>query len=138
MVKLLVLPGMIHGCSAIPIKNSSQLFYHMERQKTQNSQHSIEGEQSPGLTLPDLKTCDRVSVALVTELTNRGVRQNRVRRNRPTEVQSLIFDKGAKTLSSTRGAGTAARAHAENGSRPYGLHDNALNMHHRPQRKMQS
>lgn len=49
-VKLLALSGMIRG------HNKNSIFYHMERQKTPGSPHSIEGEPSTGLTLPALKT----------------------------------------------------------------------------------
>lgn len=75
----------------------------MKRQKTQNSQHNIEGEQSqrPNMSgLQDLvyNYSNQGGVVLAKAWTNRSVEQNRNPRNRPTQIWSIDLGQRKKSI----------------------------------------
>ena len=88
-VKLSVLPNLTHRFNATSIKISGSYIYvnqqtdfkvYIERQKTQNSQHNIEGEKLEELTLHNYSSQDNV----VLQKNRQSMEQNREPRNRPT------------------------------------------------------
>ena len=70
----------------------------MKKQKTQNSQFNIEGEEQIW-TLSDFRTHYEAAViktVLAKGQSHRSVKQKRESRNRPFEIELTNFGKGAK------------------------------------------
>lgn len=89
----------------------------MASQKTQKSQHNIEGEEQSWRTeTTHAKTCYKVTVIKTVWYWQKNREIDKWNRLDPHKYSQLIFDKGAKIVQwtkifSTNGAGTAGYPH---------------------------